>query len=49
MTRALLLLALCLSICKAVNDGLNDDDNVEIDPLNKLVLNPGELAVKMSL
>ncbi|CAI8018499.1 hypothetical protein GBAR_LOCUS11220 [Geodia barretti] len=38
----LLLLALCLSLCKAANDGMNDDDdNVQIDPLNKLVLNPG--------
>ena len=45
----LLLLALCLRLCKAANDGPDDDDNVQIDPLNKLVLNPGELAIKRCL
>ena len=36
-------LTLCLPLlCKAIDNGLNDVDNVEIDPLNKLVLNTGQ-------
>lgn len=39
------LLALCLPcLCKAIDDGLTDEENVQIDPLRRLVLNPGKIS-----
>lgn len=38
------LLALCLStVCLALDNGLDEKENVEINPLRKLVINPSEL------
>ena len=41
--QALLLFAVCLlSLCTAIDNGLDGDDDVQIDPLQTLVLNPGK-------
>ena len=41
------LLALCLPcLCKAIDDGLTDEENVQIDPLRRLVLNPGKITLQ---
>lgn len=40
------LLVFCLPlVCLALDNGLDDKDNVEINPLARLVVNPGEFAV----
>ena len=40
---ASVLAVLCLSwLCSAANNDLDYNENVEVDPLHKVVLNPGE-------
>ena len=44
------LLSLCLpALCLALDNGLRDSENVEINPLDSLTLNPGEFTVPQAL
>ena len=49
MAKKALLLVLCLSVavsvCLALDDGVAKEDNVEVDPLKSLRLNPGNLCI----
>ena len=44
------LLALCLpALCLSLDNGLKESENVEINPLDSLTINPGRFAAPLAL